>query len=234
MIKQIGKQNILFSPFIAEKQWSLSYTNINDLILISSNLNNWENTDTIWEVDLDEWEIDSSTESEFSIALEYVDYTLDTPALNRECNIILEQQDNDIATFEEGIYGNGVFHPSIEAINIQTNTFKRSVYNQTKLSFYNDYKNPLQLFGMDNIDFPLSKTDLFLTNKFLLVTIPQKVFGDKMKANTIELFDHSIDDTVTIKDDNYGNLIASSNLFSKIQEVKPISNTFLDGEAETC
>jgi hypothetical protein len=210
MIKHINNQNFLTTPFVAIKRWELSNVDPKDVVL----------------TDL--------TGSEESIALEFVDYTTGTPFVNRECNIALDHQPNDLAIPESGKSGSGTFFPTIEDTNQKTNTFKRLVYAQIQKAFYNNYKNPLKIFGIDNIDFPLSNTDRFIGDEFLMFTIPRNVFGERMSENTVIMYDRTFDDNVLIQDDGYGNLIAGLNLFSKIQEVRTFGNDIISGSIPDC
>lgn len=205
MIKHINKQNLLTTPFVAAKSWDLY--NVNPLELVLTEL----------------------TGSEEDVALEYVDYTVNPPTVNRDCNIALEQQSSDRAIIEEGISGSGTFLPNSEIVNPRTNTFKRLVYDQTQKAFYNSYRNPLEIFGLDNIDFPLGKTNRFIADRFIMFTIPTSIFGERMKENTIQILDDTFDDNLLVTDDGYGNLIAGKNLFSKVQEVRHFANLIFDG-----
>lgn len=199
------------SPFLTVKGWALSNTDPQELLL----------TET--------------TGSEEPVALEYMDYTLgDTGSLNRECNIALEQQSTDLAISEEGISGSGKFFPDSEPINEKTGHFKRLVHDQTNRAFYNRYNNPLQIFGIDNIDFPLSQNNRYLANKFLMFTIPRMIFGERIRENTVILHDQNFDDNIIINDDGNGNLVARRNLFSKIQEVRQFGNITTSGSVDTC
>lgn len=211
MIKQLGKHDILTTPFLTVKGWSLSNVDPQDLVLT-----------------------EMTGSSEF-VALEYVDYTLnDTGSLNRECNIALEQQSTDLAIPEEGTSGSGKFFPDSEPTNIKTGHFKRLVHDQTYRAFYNRYNNPLQIFGIDNIDFPLTNNNRYLANKFLMFTIPHMIFGERITENTITLYDQNFDDNIVIKDDGNGNLVARQNLFSKTQEIHSFGNTILTGSVSSC
>jgi hypothetical protein len=206
MIKQLGKHDRLLSPFVAARGWRLSNVDPQELVLTEL------------------------TGSEEPVALEFIDYSSGEPLINRECNIALEQQASDLAIPEAGEVGTGTFFPDREETNQKTNTFKRLVYDQMRLAFYNDYKNPLQIFGIDNIDFPLSKTNRFLANEFVMFTIPRNVFGDRLSENTIQMFDRTFDDNLIITDDGEGNLIGGVNLFSKVQEIRFFGNKIFDGD----
>lgn len=211
MIKNINHQNSnILSPFTAVKSWELYNTHNDDLILLEPSRSGVEYYDTF-------------------VAQDYIDYS-GTPILNRECNIALQQQDNDDAKYEEGVRGSGLFFPEAESQN-DNGSYKRLVYNQTEKAFYNKYHNPINIFGMDNIDFPLSQTNRYLANQFLMFSIPRQIMGDRLVAGTIQMFDNNLDDNVEINDDSHGNLIATKNLFSRIQEVRPLGNTLMEGAA---
>ena len=206
MIKCINHQNFLTTPFVAVKSWDLR-NNLNvDIIVIEDN------------------GIDA-------IILDYVDYNSGVPILDGTCDIAQEQQNNsNILYYEEGITGSGDFNPSTDSIN-EDGTFKRLVHSQTKLSFYNSYKNPVEIYGVDYIDFPLSQTLRNLSDYFRMFTVPQSIFGDRMVPNTIKFTDTTLDDNVEVFDDGYQNLIAGYNLFSKIQEVRFLGNIIMSGTA---
>ena len=216
MIKNINHQNFTTTPFIATKAQELY------------NVGNVDNDSGIL--------LEKNTPI-FSdgtvIALEYIDH-ISTPFLNRNCNILLEQQEEDLATFEEGISGSGMFDPYNDEQNYN-GTYKRLVYTQMARAFYNEYRNPIEIFGMENIDFQLSKTNRYLADDFRMFTIPQQMFGDKIVPGSIVLYDESFDDNVEIYDDKFGNLVAGPNLFSKVQEVRKLGNSIVDGtSAHTC
>jgi len=206
MIKRISNKNILTTPFTAVKGWTLFNTISDDLVLLETN--------------------------NFFVAFEYVNFYQTPPVLDRNCNIALQYNTNNDALVEEGIDGSGFFYPDTEPQN-NSGTYKRLVYTQTAQAFYNTYNNPIQIFGMENIDFPLSRTNRNLGNQFLLFTIPQDIMGDKLVEGSIIMYDLFLDDNAVITDDKYGNLIIGRNLFSKIQEVRHIENIILDGAVNT-
>jgi len=208
MIKHINYQNFLTTPFVAIKQQELYNIQNDDVVLIELNT------------------------PETPVALDYVNYNISGNPLNRDSNIALEQQEADLAVFEEGISGSGIFYPDVEEQN-DNGTFKRLVYSQMNTSFYNLYRNPLQIFGMENIDFPLNKTDRYISEQFLMFSIPQNIMGDRLVEGSVEMYDNNLDDNVVIHDDSSGNLHAGPNLFSKIQELRPMGNILMTGSAAT-
>ena len=197
------------TPFKAVKEWELFNIQNSSSILLESFSASVPITDTF-------------------VALDYVDYTSTSPIINRDCDVALEQQEEDLVMFEDGISGSGIFYPDLELKNY-SGTYKRLLYTQISRAFYNQYRNPIEIFGMENIDFPLSKTNRYLAEKFRMISVPQHIFGDKMVEGTIKFYDTNLDDNVEIYDDKMGNLIAGENLFSKVQEIRSIGNIIMDG-----
>lgn len=204
MIKNINHQNFLTTPFVAAKSWHLHNDSPDGLVILES------------------------TGSSDTVALEYVDYSVIPPVLNNSCSIALEQQDSDLINYQEGIEGYGKFYPDQEPTN-HDGTFKRLVHSQTKAAFYNKNNDPTKIFGMEFIDFPLGQTFRDLTPEARLFNVPQIVFGERILENSLQLVDHMLDDNVEVIDDGYQNLIATQNLFSKIQEVRTFGNDILIG-----
>lgn len=209
MIKNINPQNLLTTPFVAAKEWHLSNTDGDDLIILE----------------------DSGSED--TVALEFLDYSSGTAVLNTSCSIALEQQSTDLAQFQEGISGSGTFYPETEPTN-KDGTYKRLVHSQIKTTFYNNYQNPLEIWGLENIDFPLGRTFRDISDVVRIFTIPRDIFGEKLVGKTIQLTDNSLDDNVEIVDDGNQNLIAKTNLFSKVQEVRKLGNNISSGSTTSC
>lgn len=210
MIKQLKKSDVSMSPFNATKAWELFNIENEDGILLEALSGSAPIPDTY-------------------LSLDYIDYNLGpTPEWNSLCNIALEQQVQDQIAFEEGISGSAaIFDPNSPQNN--TGTYKNLLYSQISRAFYNSYHNPLQIFGMENIDFPLSQTNRYLADTFRMFTVPQKMFGDKLVEGTIRFYDTAFDDNVDIYDDRVGNLIAGENLFSKVQEIRTLGNLVITG-----
>lgn len=200
------------TPFKAVKEWELFNIQNSSSILLESFSASVPITDTF-------------------VALDYVDYTSTSPIINRDCDMALEQQEEDLVMFEDGISGSGIFYPDLESKNY-SGTYKRLLYTQISRAFYNQYRNPIEIFGMENIDFPLSKTNRYLAEKFRMISVPQHIFGDKMVEGSIKFYDTTFDDNVDIYDDKAGNLMAGTNLFSKVQEVRKLGNNLQNGWAE--
>jgi len=213
MLKQLKKTDVMTSPFRATK---------------ARELYNIQNPDTVI---LEEYS-GSSIIPETQVILDYIDYVTGTPLLNRDCYIALEQQSDDLAIYEEGTSGSvKTFDSASAEINMNTGTYKELLYNQMSRAFYNNYRNPTKIFGMENIDFQLNKTNLYMADEFRMFTIPRIIMGDKIAPGSVQFQDTSFDDNVSIQDDSNGNLNAGTNLFSKIQEVRVFGNYILSGTA---
>lgn len=210
MIKHINHQNFLTTPFVAVKSWELLGLQ-NDEAVIT------------------EEESGSIHIADFNIALDYVDYNFGDPVINRDCNIALEQQETDIIRYQEGVTGSGAF--TLDDPQNIDGTYKSLVHNQTHNAFYNKRQNPTQIFGVEYIDFPLSRTERNLSDYFRIFTIPTLIFGERMVPYSIHLTDNALDDNVSIHDDGYQNLHAGFNLFSKVQEVRKFPQEILEGTA---
>lgn len=208
MIKSLKKYNTYTIPFAATKDWRLSNV-INDELLL--------------------------TEGDDGIILEYIDFGDGSgmPLLNTDCLIALEQQDDDKATFREGQKGTGIFYPESEPLN-SDGTFKRVVFSQIQAAFYNGYKNPTQIWGLENIDFPKSKVIKFVSDKMRIFDIPPRVFGEKILENSVVITDNSIDNNYSITDDGFNNLFAGNNIFAKVQEIGSFTNEFATGSIDNC
>jgi hypothetical protein len=217
MLKQLKKTDVMTSPFRATKARELYNVQNPDQVILEQDSASVVIPDT-------------------PIALDYVDYITGTPLLNRDCDIALEQQADDLAIYEEGISGSlKAFNSASADTNLNTGTYKELLYNQMFRAFYNEYHNPTEIFGMENIDFPLSKTNRYLADKFRMFTIPRFVMGDKIAPGSVQFQDTAFDDNVIVVDDANGNLIAGGNLFSKVQEVRVLGNDVLAGTiSNTC
>jgi hypothetical protein len=200
----------MVSPFRAVKSWDLYNVQNDDVLLLEPLSASISIADTF-------------------VSIDYVDYNSGNPILNRDYDIALEQQEEeDKVIFEEGISGSGMFNPDTEPKNY-TGTYKSLLYTQIYRAFYNSYRNPIEIFGMENIDFPLSKTNRYLAENFKMITVPQHIFGDKLVEGSIIFYDTTFDDNVSIYDDKMGNLVAGENLFSKVQEIRTLQNVITNG-----
>jgi len=222
MIKILNPQNIMVTPIVSNVQWSLNNTDTDLILLDTASVPLGAQYD--------------NNPSLNTMALEYLDYfnySGTGPILeNYSCSIALEATPDSRITIREGEYVNTPFNTSDDQNS--DGTYKRLVYNEISNLFYNKYKNPLKILGLDNIDFGLSKTYRYLANNFLIFNISPTVFGDQLVPFSISLTDLNIDDNVIITDDGYDNITVGTNIFYRIQEVRSFGNTILTGSIISC
>jgi len=211
MIKSLKRNQILLTPFVATKQWNISNTSNESLIILES----------------------TGSNDGLPVALTFIDYTESSSYVNSNCDIALEQQDSDVIDSVSGLKVVGIFYPDTEPQNFD-GTYKRSIYAQVKTMFYNSYVDPTKIWGIENIDFELSKTKRHLSDQFQLINIPRNVFGDVINKNTVVMYDTTQDNDYVITDDGSGNLLAGTNLFSRQQEIGESKNYFVTGSSSYC
>ena len=211
MLKSLKKYQIQITPFIATKDWQLSNATNNDLYLFES----------------------TGSNDGLPYALEYIDYSNNTPITSSVCDIALEKQELDLVNFRDGLKLSGIFYPDVDPKN-NDGTYKRVIYSQIVQTFYNGYRNPTKMWGMENIDFDKSQTLKFVSDKFKLFDIPQLVFGEKILEYTVKLFDRTTDNDYIIQDDGHCNLFAGFNIFSHQQELGDYKNEFVEGDNSDC
>lgn len=210
MLKALHKNDTQLTPFIVTKDWELSNVTNEDLVLM-------EHTGS----------------PGLPVALEYLEFTPYNPITASGCNIAQEQQLDDLVYLRDGLRQTGLFYPNTDPVN-SDGTFKRVVYSQISNTFYNSYRDPTKIWGIEQIDFDKSKTQRFITDEFKLLNIPRVVFGEKIIENTVVMFDTTNDNNYTITDDGNCNLYAGTNLFSHQQELGEFVNSFYSGSFPYC
>ena len=210
MLKVLHKDDTLTSPFVATKDWSLSnITNI-DVILM-----------------------EHSGSSGLPVGVEYLSFGPNSVVTASNCDVALEQQSSDLATYRDGLNVPGLFYPDTDPQNAD-GTYQRMVYSQVVNMFYNTYRDPTKIWGLEQIDFDLSQTKRFIADKFKMFQIPTVVYGEKILPNSVVLYDDTTDNNYTITDDGNCNLFAGPNLFSSQQELGEFVNEFLTGSTNYC
>lgn len=210
MLKSLHKNDTQTTPFVVTKNWELSNVTNEDLILM-----------------------EHSGSNGLPVALEYLNYGQLGPITASDCNIAKEQQSLDKAIFRNGLKVSGIFYPETDPKN-QDGTYQRMVYAQVVQMFYNNYRDPTKMWGLEEIDFEKSQTKKFVSDKFKMFEIPQRLFGEKLIENTVRFFDTTTDNDYTITDDGHCNLFAGTNLFSHQQELGNYSNEYISGSDGGC
>jgi hypothetical protein len=208
MLKSLHKRDTQTSPFVVTKDWNLSNT-------------------------FNDWVVLTEHSGGLSVALEYEEYLTTTASVNSSCNIALEQQGSDRVLFRKGQKATGVFYPDDENVNID-GTYKRMVYSQVQNMFYNSFRDPTKIWGLEYLDFENSQTKRFLSDEFNLYNVPTSIFGEKIVPNTVIIRNQTLDNDYSIVDDGKGNLFAVSNLFSRVQELGDFTNDFVSGISSYC
>jgi hypothetical protein len=214
MIKDLKRYQLKLTPFQATKNWELDNIFNDNLLLLEQT---------------------GSDGSDIALGLEFLEYGdgSESPQTGSACDISLEQQDADRALFKEGQNISGLFYPDSDPKN-SDGTYKRLVYSQYKSSFYNDFRNPTEIWGVENIDFELSKTKRYLAQGIQVFEIPRLVYGDKILPKSVVMHNQSQDNEYVVMDDGDGNLIAGINLFSHVQEIGKFGNDFTVGSSGFC
>jgi hypothetical protein len=210
MLKSLHRNDTQTLPYIATKNWELSNVTNEGLILM-----------------------EHSGSDGPPVALEYLNYTPSEPVPSSGCNIALEQQNADAATYKSGLKVNGLFYPNTDPQN-PDGTYQRMVYAQVSTMFYNTYRDPTKMWGLEKIDFETAKTKRFISDKFKILEIPQSVFGEKVLENTVIMYDNTTDNDLVITDDGNCNLFAGTNIFSRQQELGEFTNQFQSGSSNAC
>lgn len=205
MLKSLHRNDTQTIPYIATKNWDLSNVANEDLILM-----------------------EHSGSDGLPVAIEYLDYGPIHILVSYGCNLAKEQQDLDKVVPRSGLKTTGIFYPESDPTN-PDGTFQRVVYAQIVATFYNRYHDPTKIWGLEEIDFERSQTKRFVADKFKLLDVPQKVFGEKVLENTVTLYDTTTDNDYIITDDGHCNLFAGTNLFSHQQEIRHFKNEFAIG-----
>ena len=210
MLKSLHKDDTQLTPFVVTKNWELSNVTNEDLILM-----------------------EHSGSDGPPVALEYLDYTPTGPTIAYGCNIAKEQQDLDKVQFRDGVKLSGIFYPDTDPTN-PDGTYQRVVYSQVVNMFYNTFRDPTKMWGLEEIDFEKSQTKKFVADRFKLYEIPQIIFGEKMLEYSVTLFDRTTDNDYIITDDGHNNLFAGPNIFSHQQEIGQFLNHLFSGSNQYC
>ena len=116
MLKPLHKSDTKTLPFITTKDWSLSNT-------------------------FNDWVVLTEHSGGLPVAMEYTEYIDSelTISINSSCNVALEQQDGDRVNFRKGRKSSGIFYPDEEQTNID-GTYKRIVHSQVRNMFDLQYQ----------------------------------------------------------------------------------------------
>jgi hypothetical protein len=172
-----------------------------------------------------------------------IDSKLSTEQNDSYFNVKIKKGKNIKGTFFEK--DSKYFDPEKEPLNTD-GSYQRSVYNSVKHLFYNEYglssdvsynkyyKNPMYMFGSetgiytsDDFTSKITKTTKntneerrVVGDEITVLEIPAKVFGEKIKPNSIKITDNSSKyESIVIEDDGNTNLIVGQSSFNEISEI---------------
>ena len=172
-----------------------------------------------------------------------VDSTLSTEQNDSSFNVNIKKGKNIKGTFFDK--NSKYFNQLKEPLN-PDGSYQRVVYNSVKHLFYNEYglssdvsfnkyyKNPMYMFGSETgiyttEDFSSKTTQTLegsrgerrvVGDEITVLEIPTKVFGEKIKPNSIKITDHSSKyESIVIEDDGNTNLIVGQDSFNEISEI---------------
>ena len=186
MLKPIPRSNVVVRPFTTFKNWTLQNQNYDSFL---------------------------TTEDDCPL---FIDYTID---VNMPCSasicyssssLALEAQTvNSQISIQDGEYIQGIFYPNRDPIN-RDGSYKRLVFNTIKTMFYNNFDNPLELFGIQDYDSGLEKRAIW--DSVIAGNISNQIYGERIQSGSVTIIDNSsVDQQVILHDDGYTNLIVTNN-----------------------
>ena len=203
MLKQLDRDDVQVTPFIATKKWNLQNINLDNLIL---------------------WMSGSLSGSISHMYMDYGDGT-SAPFVNTSCSLaLLQMNPSESVQYHRGLNITGTFFPHASEYYSETanpvnqdRTYKRMVYSSHKQLFYNTREDPSQLLGLENIN--LSSSNRSLTDVMDVFSLTKNQLGEKIIPNSVVIKDSQFDQVYTIIDDGHTNLVLSGSYFNQFQEL---------------
>jgi len=206
MIKSLKRNDIRYTPFVANKSWNSQNQRFEDLI---------------------SWQSGSESGSLFLTFFDYDDGTqMSAISSAFSSGIAYQQQDADFLKFRIGkeitgstFYplGNQYYNPETNPVNIDE-SYQSLVYNNAKNFYYKESENPTKIFGLESLD--PSNVNRTLPKQISVFNIPVNKFGEKIEPNSVKIVhDSPIGYTIVIDDGN-NNLKVSGSTFSDIQNAR--------------
>jgi hypothetical protein len=199
MIKSLKRNDIRYTPFVANKSWNAQNQRFEDLISWQSGSESGSLLLTFF--DYGDGTKMSEVSSAFSSAIAY------------------QQQDPDFVRFKIGkeITGSTFYTVDSKYYNSDTNpvniddSYQRLVYNTVKNLYYKESENPTQIFGLESLD--TSGVNRSLPSQISVFSVPQNKFGEKIVPYSVKINQELEDCHVTAIDDGNTNLVISGSTF---------------------
>jgi len=203
MIKSLKRNDIRYTPFIANKSWNSQNQRFEDLI---------------------SWQSGSESGSLFLTFFDYGDGTqMSAVSSAFSSAIAYQQQDADFLKFRIGkeITGSTFYSLGSQYYNSENNpvniddSYQSLVYNTSKNLYYKESENPTQIFGLESLD--PSKVNRTLPKQISVFNVPINKFGEKIEPNSVKINHDLPIGHVSIIDDGNNNLKVSGSSFASIQ-----------------
>lgn len=135
-------------------------------------------------------------------------------------------------SLNEGLNISGTFYDSgsryynneLEPTN-SSGEYKRITYASVQSMFYNDFDNPLKLFGVELIDRdPVTrvKEERVIRNRVLVGKLGHQYWGEKIAPTSVQIIDNSnLHEPYLIFDDGCTNLYISGSEFPTTTQIRP-------------
>lgn len=218
MIKSLKRNDIRYTPFVANKSWNSQNQRFEDLV---------------------SWQSGSESGSLFLTFFDYGDGTQMSEISSAFSSAIAyQQQDPDFLRFRIGkeitgstfyplgsIYYNSAENP----VNID-DSYQSLVYNSAKNLYYKESENPTQIFGLESLD--TSEVNRTLPKQIAVFNVPLNKFGEKIEPNSVKIVHDLPIGNTTVIDDGNNNLKVSGSTFSNIQNASHdcVSATIVHGK----
>ncbi len=199
MIKSLKRNDIRYTPFVANKSWNSQNQRFDNSI---------------------SWQDGSESGSLF---LTFPDYDDGTNLSQFSSSIAYQQQDDDFLRFKIGKEITGstfypvqsvFYNPDTNPVNID-DSYQSLVYNTAKNLYYKESENPTQMFGLESLNpVGINRT---LTKEITEFTVPVNKFGEKIEPLSVEINHDLPIGYTTVIDDGNNNLKISGSTFSDIQ-----------------
>ena len=206
MIKSLKRNDIRYTPFVANKSWNSQNQRFEDLI---------------------SWQSGSESGSLFLTFFDYGDGTqMSSVSSAFSSAIAYQQQDADFLKFRIGkeitgstFYplGNQYYNPETNPVNIDE-TYQSLVYNNAKNFYYKESENPTQIFGLESLD--PSNVNRTLPKQIFVFNVSVNKFGEKIQPKSIKITHDLPIGYTTVIDDGNNNLKVSGSTFADIQNAR--------------
>jgi hypothetical protein len=212
MVKLLKKSNVSVRPFVTFKNWELQNVNP-DYILLTE-----DECPIFTSYVPQSYVIDNCCTCSFDNCFPTISLALEVQPITSQSYI--RDGENKSGFFYE--VGDKYYSSASNPLN-RDFTYKRLVYNTTKTLFYNDYQDPLYLFGIENYFGSGSNFEKrIIHNKIRTYNISNHVYGEKIQPHTFYINDFSdFDQAIYAKDDGLTNLTILNKLFNSYEKIEP-------------